>query len=44
MHGGARGSGAQKGNMNAYKHGTYVGEVAYRELRKAFETNKAADE
>jgi hypothetical protein len=30
MHGGARGSGAPKGNQNALKHGTYT-EVALRE-------------
>jgi glucans biosynthesis protein len=30
MHGGAKGSGAPKGNQNALKHGTYT-EVALRE-------------
>ena len=27
MHGGARGSGAPKGNQNAWKHGAYTKEV-----------------
>ncbi len=34
MHGGAKGSGAPKGNQNAYKHGYYTKEMI--QLRKVF--------
>mgnify|MGYP003331202489 CR=1 FL=1 len=35
MHGGAKGSGAQKGNRNAFKHGKYSAEyLAQRKYRK----------
>lgn len=42
MHGGAKGSGAPKGNQNAYKHGLYTREAleeqkALRELMRQFE-------
>ena len=30
MHGGAKGSGAQRGNKNALKHGAYTGEAVRR--------------
>jgi uncharacterized protein YjcR len=36
MHGGAQGSGAPKGNQNAFKHGHYSAQALYqrREIRK----------
>jgi glucans biosynthesis protein len=39
MHGGAKGSGAPKGNQNALKHGTYTKEAFQQraELRKLIE-------
>jgi len=39
MHGGAFGSGAPKGNKNAFKHGTYTREAIEQrfELRKHIE-------
>jgi hypothetical protein len=42
MHGGARGSGAPKGNQNAWKHGTYTKD-AFRqraEMREIFREAK----
>lgn len=42
MHGGAKGSGAPKGNQNAWKHGTYTKE-AFRqraEMREMFREAK----
>jgi uncharacterized protein YjcR len=37
MHGGARGSGAPKGNQNALKHGMFTGEaLAERERLREF--------
>jgi len=42
MHGGAKGSGAPKGNQNAWKHGTYTKE-AFRqraEMREIFREAK----
>ena len=42
MHGGAKGSGAPKGNQNAWKHGTYTKD-AFRqraEMREIFREAK----
>ena len=37
MHGGAKGSGAQKGNLNAYKHGYST--TAIKEFKKSIKDN-----
>jgi glucans biosynthesis protein len=43
MHGGAKGSGAPKGNRNALKHGTYTKEALCEraELRRLIEESEA---
>jgi uncharacterized protein YjcR len=42
VHGGAKGSGAKHGNMNALKHGEYTAEAkAFRlEIRQSIQRNK----
>lgn len=50
MHGGADGSGAQKGNRNAYRHGLFTAEMilsrreANRVLREGYGFLKEFDE
>jgi glucans biosynthesis protein len=43
MHGGAKGSGAPKGNRNALKHGTYTKEALCEraELRRLIQESEA---
>ena len=41
MHGGAKGTGAPKGNQNAFKHGTYTSE-AFRQRAEIRELIKEA--
>ena len=52
MHGGAKGSGAPRGNQNAWKHGTYTKEAfrqraemreLFREVRKLVRRSNKAE-